>query len=67
VLVWSIADHVTTLTATGKMHNAVKGERLQNRTKLEVQAPPSTLRHRFAKAGMQARSYVGLSLHGGCQ
>ncbi len=43
VLVWSIADHVTTLTATGKMHNAVKGERLQNRTKLEVQAPPATL------------------------
>ena len=36
VLVWSIADHVTTLTATGKMHNAVKGEKLKNRTKLEV-------------------------------
>lgn len=37
VLVWSIADHITTLTATGKMHNAVKGEKLQHRIKLEVQ------------------------------
>ena len=49
VLVWSIADHVTTLTATGKMHNAVKGERLQHRTKLEVQARPATLRYRFGR------------------
>ena len=44
VLVWSIADHVTTLTATGKMHNAAKGEKLKNRTKLEVLAVDCALR-----------------------
>ena len=52
VLVWSIADHVTTLTATGKMHNAVKGEKLQHRTKLEACIPPRNASATLSQAGV---------------
>ena len=52
VLVWNIEDHVTTLTATGKMHNAVKGEKLQNRTKLEVRVVSAVIAHHECRPGV---------------
>ena len=36
VLIWSIADHVTSLTASGGKGNGPKGEKLAHRIKLEV-------------------------------
>ena len=57
---WSIADHVTTLTATGKMHNAVKGEELQHRTKLEVRVQSRNAAAMLWKAGVLA-SYAEVS------
>lgn len=39
VLIWSIADHVTSLTMTGSKDNATKGVKLQHRTKLEARSP----------------------------